>query len=130
MFRIMFKDILNHPSLREAVDRCRAIEDDQKEISQKIDLILTLLNHRTIDDEFKEPASHASQDFDSVRLEIIDLSRRVYFLETTLETKSSRKTVLFQKVKDIFYRHQMLLAAAALCSATFFGIYTLFILNS
>ena len=127
----MLKDILNHPSLREAADRCKKIEDTQKQILDKVDALL-----RKVDPDcsiIQDPDAINeidSKDIEPLSLEVIDLSRRVYFLETSLAASEKEKWKILNSARSFLAKHQLLLAAISLGTATFFGIYTLFILNS
>jgi len=132
MFRKMFKDILNHPSLQEAARRCASIEQTQKEILSKLDELSRKIDRISgeTEEESEDSNLHSDNAKDALSLEVIDLSRRVYFLEMEIERSEPSRWKIVQRVRDSLQKHHLLLIASALCAATFFGIYALYILNS
>jgi hypothetical protein len=130
MFRTMLKNILNHPALHEAVNRFKKIEESQSEILLKLSEIKAYLGCEDFQDVSDESALHRNGALEMLTLDIADLSKRVYFIELELEKNANRKPVIFRRLYLWFSQYQMLLAAMSLAVVTFFGIYTLFILNS
>ena len=79
MFRMMLKDILNHPSLHEAASRFKKIEESQREILLRLSEIKNRLECEGPPSKTSESPPLQDSLLEMLSLDIADLSKRVYF---------------------------------------------------